>query len=112
MAEPPERKHPRLKNYDYAQTGVYFVTFCTKDRKNILSTVGRGALAPPLVTLTPCGKLEDELIQKIPLVYSRTFLEHYVIMPNHAHLLLRLERGHGGAGAPRHQEGRVEREDL
>ena len=47
MAEPPERKHPRLKNYDYAQTGVYFVTFCTKDRKNILSTVGRGALAPP-----------------------------------------------------------------
>ena len=101
MAEPPKRKHPRLKNYDYAKTGAYFVTFCTKDRKNILSTVGRGALAPPLVTLTPCGKIVDELIQKIPLVYSRTFLEHYVIMPNHVHLLLRLERGHGGAGAPR-----------
>ena len=93
MAEPPKREHPRLKNYDYAQTGAYFVTFCTKDRKNILSTVGRGALAPPPVTLTPYGKIVDELIRNIPLVYPGTFLEHYVIMPNHVHLLLRLDMG-------------------
>ena len=35
----PERKHPRLKEYDYASCGAYFVTFCTKDHKHVLSTV-------------------------------------------------------------------------
>lgn len=101
MAEPPKRKHPRLKHYDYARTGAYFITFCTKDRRCVLSSVGRGALAPPQVALTPYGEIVDELIQKIPLVYSGTFLEHYVIMPNHVHLLLRLDMDDGGAGAPR-----------
>ena len=101
MAELPRRKHPRLKYYDYARTGAYFITFCTKNKRCVLSSVGRGALAPLPVTLTPYGKIVDELIRNIPLVYPGTFLEHYVIMPNHVHLLLRLDMGDGGAGAPR-----------
>jgi REP element-mobilizing transposase RayT len=100
MAELPRRKHPRLKYYDYARTGAYFITFCTKNKRCVLSSVGRGALAPPQVVLTPYGEIVDELIQKIPLVYSGTFLEHYVIMPNHVHLLLRLDMDDGGAGRP------------
>ena len=44
----PNRKHPRLRDYDYSRTGVYFLTICTKDRAPILSEiVGRG-LAPAL----------------------------------------------------------------
>ena len=44
--ELPVRKHVRLKEYDYSRNGGYFVTVCTKDRRNILSdVVGRG-LAP------------------------------------------------------------------
>jgi hypothetical protein len=27
------RKNIRLKEYDYSQTGYYFVTLCTKDKK-------------------------------------------------------------------------------
>ena len=47
MEKLPVRKSPRLKNYDYSKPGAYFVTICTKDRKQILShiTVGQG-LAP------------------------------------------------------------------
>ncbi|QOR34636.1 hypothetical protein IMX26_14335 [Clostridium sp. 'deep sea'] len=30
----PKRKHNRLKNYDYSQAGYYFITICTKDKKN------------------------------------------------------------------------------
>ena len=43
------RKPNRLKNYDYSQNGAYFITICTKDRKEILSQVivGEG-LAPPV----------------------------------------------------------------
>ena len=29
------RRHPRLRNYDYSRTGVYFLTLCTKDRSPI-----------------------------------------------------------------------------
>ena len=35
----PERKATHLKNYDYSKTGVYFVTICTEDRKQILSNI-------------------------------------------------------------------------
>ena len=42
----PKRKHPRLRDYDYSRTGVYFLTICTRNRAPILSEiVGRG-LAP------------------------------------------------------------------
>ena len=28
----PKRKHPRLRDYDYSRTGVYFLTICTRNR--------------------------------------------------------------------------------
>ena len=42
------RKYPRLKGYDYGQYGPYFVTFCVKDRHELLgsiaaTTVGHGS---------------------------------------------------------------------
>ena len=37
--ELPKRKQNRLNNYDYGQNGCYFVTVCTKDRKQILSKI-------------------------------------------------------------------------
>lgn len=44
----------------------------------------------------------DALIQNIPAVYPGIVLEHYVIMPNHVHLLLRIGSGAGGGpGAAR-----------
>ena len=56
MAAFPQRKHVRLKNYDYSQDGAYFVTICTKERKPLLSTipVGRGALTTPRLRRLPC----------------------------------------------------------
>ena len=44
--ELPQRKHPRLDNYDYSSAGAYFVTICTQNSRCVLSRiVGRG-LAP------------------------------------------------------------------
>ena len=34
-----KRKQIRLKHYDYAQYGCYFVTICTKDRKHIFGEI-------------------------------------------------------------------------
>ena len=33
--EMPNRKPNRIAGYDYSQSGAYFITICTKDRKNI-----------------------------------------------------------------------------
>ncbi|NLJ40931.1 MAG: transposase [Clostridiales bacterium] len=36
----PHRKNIRLENHDYSQEGHYFITICTKDRKNMFWPVG------------------------------------------------------------------------
>jgi len=33
------RKSQRLKNFNYSQNGAYFITICTKNRKQISSDV-------------------------------------------------------------------------
>ena len=37
--EQPQRKQNRIPEYDYSQTGAYFVTICTQDRQKILSSI-------------------------------------------------------------------------
>jgi hypothetical protein len=44
----PQRMPNRIPDYDYNQSGAYFVTICTQDRKQILShIVGGGAHDAP-----------------------------------------------------------------
>ena len=35
------RKSIRLKNYDYSQNGMYFITICTKNRMNLFGKIMR-----------------------------------------------------------------------
>lgn len=99
-----DRKHLRLKHYDYSQNGTYFVTICTRERKRILSrietSVGPDALIGPQVHLTEIGKTVDQYIQKTNRVYDTVSIERYVIMPNHIHLLIGLQNGPMGASGP------------
>ena len=89
----PKRKSPRLKSFDYSTTGAYFITICTQNRKNILSTiVGEGS---PLPKLSCYGEIADLWIQKIPEKYQEISVDCYVIMPNHIHLLLSLMKDDG-----------------
>ncbi len=77
----PERKPTRLSGYDYAAAGAYFITICTQDRKEILSTiVGEGSALPKL---SECGEIVDKTIHDIPVKYPEISVDHYVIMPNH-----------------------------
>jgi len=85
----PKRKKNRLENYDYSSPGVYFITICTKDRKEYFwDNVGAAIGRPQDVELSYSGKIVDEAINNIPNIYSNVLVEHYVIMPNHIHLLL------------------------
>lgn len=94
------RKSLRLRGYDYAAAGHYFVTICTKGREMLLSCVGAGHLAGPTVTLTAHGRIVEAFIQAIPGAYSGVTVDKYMIMPNHVHLLLGLVQGPAGCPAP------------
>ena len=64
------------------------MTFCTSAHRPVLSSIRRGDPCgrPPLV-LTPLGECVAEAI-----ALTGVRVEHQVIMPNHVHLLLTLER--------------------
>ena len=86
-----QRKPNRLTEYDYSQNGAYFVTICTQDRKKVLSDiVGDGSPVPK-----PTGKIAEEYIRQIPSKYATVSVDQYVIMPDHIHMLLRIDKGTG-----------------
>ncbi len=90
--ELPQRKPTRLKAYDYSQNGAYFVTICTKNRRNILcDIVGGGAHDAPQVKLTEIGKRVEKYIISTNNIPDVT-VDKYVIMPNHIHLILSIQR--------------------
>ena len=80
----PQRKHPRLPEYDYSQQGAYFLTICTKNRACILSHVliPESEADGALVSLTEIGEIVLQHLLRIP------GLDSYVIMPNHIHLIV------------------------
>ena len=89
--ELPKRKPNRLEGYDYSQPGVYFITFCTHNRKCILSDVVVGAIHElPEIKLTACGKAVDEVIGLVPDRFN-VEIHSCTIMPNHVHMLLEIK---------------------
>ncbi len=89
------RKALRLPNYDYSTPGAYFITICTHGKQKILSDIVApipnmpvGAIhESPVVTLTECGKIVEQTITQLPQ-HLPAKMDHYVIMPNHIHLLI------------------------
>ena len=89
--ELPQRKPNRIPEYDYSQNGAYFVTICTQDRKKILSTiVGDDAHIVP----KPYGRIAEKYIRNVPEI------EKYMIMPDHIHMIIRLDNGSMWASTP------------
>ncbi len=86
------RKNIRLKGYDYAQNGYYFITICTKNRERILSTIkerrGDHWSSEYSNELTQIGKITEEYLKKIETIYKNVTIDEYIIMPNHIHIIL------------------------
>lgn len=92
----PRRKRNRLEAFDYSTPGAYFITVCTQNRRNILSSiVGDGSPVPKMG-----GKIAERFIETIPEKYPRVRVDKYVIMPNHIHMLLEIDDDPGGTGDP------------
>ena len=89
--ELPKRKQNRLTEYDYSAPNAYFITICTKNRKNLFwIDVGAIIDRPENAPLTDFGMVVRQSINDIPKHYPAISVDHYVVMPNHIHLLLQI----------------------
>ena len=62
--------------------------------------VGGGVLDAPVVELTKYGHIVDEQIKTMNEIYKNINVQHYVIMPNHIHLIIEIDNADGTSGRP------------
>jgi putative transposase len=87
------RRSPlRLRGFDYAQPGAYFVTLCTHGRESLFGVVVDG-----VIRHSAEGEIVGETWLCLPNHYLSVEIDAFVIMPNHVHGIVIL-RGHVGAG--------------
>lgn len=81
------RKSIRLKNYDYSRPGAYYITICTQDKACLLGQVVNRKTVP-----SDAGKMVRQIWEEIPSRYPGVRLDAFVLMPNHIHGIIILER--------------------
>ena len=88
-----KRKPIRLEKYNYTQNGYYFVTVCTKDRKQLLCDKGCIIVEENhAFVLSETGNIVKKSIDNIGKIYNGIRVDEYVIMPNHIHMLVRADK--------------------
>jgi REP element-mobilizing transposase RayT len=91
----PDRHHrqsTRLKGYDYAQPGAYFVTVCTRDRECLLGDIVDGEMR-----LNEYGMAVREEWLRTAQLRETVELDACTIMPNHVHGIVVITNGRGTA---------------
>ena len=92
MSDLPKRKPIRIEDYDYSTPGAYFITICTANREKLFwDVVGADIIRPQTIPLSAAGKITEQGILQMPEHYENVVVDKYCIMPDHIHLILRIE---------------------
>ena len=86
MKYDPEKHHRRsirLKDYDYSQSGAYFITICTHNRECLF-----GEIVNVGMILNEFGKIAWEEWDNNAKIRKNLVQDEYVVMPNHVHGIL------------------------
>jgi putative transposase len=86
------RRSIRLKDYDYAQQGAYYLTICIHERRFCLGEVEAGQ-----VRLSDAGQMVNSWWVELAEKFKGIELDYYVVMPNHIHGIVVI--GGDGVGA-------------
>lgn len=76
------RRSIRLRGYDYAGGGAYFVTICTQDKKCLFGEITEGKMI-----LTEAGSIVQRTWDTLPQRFRSLVLDASQIMPNHFHAI-------------------------
>ncbi len=77
------RRSIRLKDYDYAQAGSYFITICTRHRQHFFGEISENEMI-----YNDAGNMINEWWEKIPGKFPDIQLGPYITMPNHFHAVV------------------------
>lgn len=84
----------RLKNWDYGANGGYFITICTQNRKHFF-----GKIIEKQFIASEIGTLAEKFWMEIPQHFPHVELGNFVVMPNHVHGILIIDKnGESGIG--------------
>lgn len=73
----------RLQTWDYSSNGAYFITICTQNREHLFGTIENQEMY-----LSEIGKFAQQFWMEIPNHFPFVELGNFVVMPNHVHGIL------------------------
>jgi len=88
------RRSTRLKGYDYASAGAYFVTVCVHGREPVL-----GEVVNDEAVLSEWGRVIDHFWTRLPVHFPNVTVDTHVTMPNHVHAIIVIDPDTGRRGA-------------
>lgn len=88
----------RLQHWDYGWDAAYFVTICTAGRNPFFGTISPEQKE---IELSDIGKIVFNLWQLIPENFPFVTLDEFVIMPDHIHGIMVIDKHGGGYGGGR-----------
>lgn len=86
------RRSLRLRGYDYAQAGAYFITVCAYERACLFGEVLRGKMV-----INNFGRILEACWREIPAHFPDVALDAFVVMPNHIHGVVLIDRSVGAS---------------
>jgi putative transposase len=81
----------RLQNWDYGKNGAYFITICTGNREHYFGEIVT-VDSENEMHLNEIGKLADKFWSEIPKHFPFVELGNYIVMPNHVHGILIIDK--------------------
>ncbi|MDR0799264.1 MAG: transposase [Dysgonamonadaceae bacterium] len=87
------RRSIRLRDYDYSQAGLYFVTICVQKHECMFGKITDGEMI-----LNEYGKTANDCWLDIPQHYPNVVLHEFVVMPNHVHGIIEIITNDDGTG--------------
>ena len=84
------RKSIRLKEYDYSQEGMYYITICTQDRECILGEIVGANSISAQMKLNDAGNIINNIYLDLVNQIKNIKLHDYIIMPNHLHGIIEI----------------------
>ena len=116
MSHDPDRharRSIRLRGYDYAQPGAYFITVCVRNRECALgdiveASVGAHGGAPisddrdnmVRMELSPYGRIVADAWDRSEDMRDEIELDAFIVMPNHIHGVVIIRNGRAHRRAP------------
>lgn len=87
MKDKHRRRSIRLQGYDYSQSGAYFITICTHNRVCSFGDIINGKMR-----LNKYGEITRQCWLAISNHFPHAQLDEFVIMPNHIHGIIILNK--------------------